>query len=58
LSLLASKISGSLSKDEVKLLVAADVTLETAKQASNVINLFIWGLLEWLIELQQTNIST
>jgi len=34
-----------LSKDDA-LLVAADVTLDTTKQASNVMNLFIWELLE------------
>jgi hypothetical protein len=46
LSLLASKISGSLSKDDDALLVAADETLDTTRQASNVKNLFIWELLE------------
>jgi hypothetical protein len=52
LSLLASKISGSLSKDDDALLVAAVVTLETTKQASNVMNLFIWKLLELLIKFR------
>jgi hypothetical protein len=34
-----------LSKDDVALLVAAKVALETTKQASNVENLFIWDSL-------------
>jgi hypothetical protein len=51
LSLLASKISGSLLKEEDTLLVAAVVTLETTKQVSNVMYLFIWKLLEVLIEI-------